>query len=332
MRIVVRLAFIFLLPIVAAVASYTLITRTILEAKDPSANEIVLVEVASGMGLTEIAKLLETKGILEHWWSLDVMGRLKGGATKILAGEYELKASMTPSDLLKKLVSGEVFKRKVTIREGVTIWEIGKFLEDAGILSKVDFEAALVDENLLRTAGIGAKSFEGYLFPETYLFSRPVSAQRIIWTMMDQGEKHWPPEFTDRADQLQLTRHQIITLASIIEKESGNFEEQPIISSVFHNRLKEGMKLQADPTVIYGIPNFDGNLTKAHLETPTPYNTYVNYGLPPGPICNPGARAIQAALYPQETDFLYFVGNGEGAHIFSTTLKDHNEAVNKFQR
>jgi UPF0755 protein len=150
--------------------------------------------------------------------------------------------------------------------------------------------------------------------------------------MLEQAEDKWLPEYSQRADEQQRTRHEILTLASIIEKESGNFEEQPIISSVFYNRLKEGMRLQSDPTVIYGIANFDGNLTRAHLETPGPYNTYMNFGFPPGPICNPGATAIHAALYPQETEYLYFVGDGQGHHIFSTNLKDHNDAVNKYQR
>jgi UPF0755 protein len=129
-----------------------------------------------------------------------------------------------------------------------------------------------------------------------------------------------------------MTKHQILTLASIIEKESGNAEEQPIVASVFHNRLKKGMRLQSDPTVIYGIPNFNGNITKADLQTPTPYNTYVIAGLPPGPIANPGLTAIKAALYPAETNYFYFVGNGKGKHIFSENLDRHNQAVNVFQR
>ena len=149
--------------------------------------------------------------------------------------------------------------------------------------------------------------------------------------MLEEGDKHWPSEFSDRANEINLSRHEITTLASIIEKESGNAEEQPLISSVFHNRLSNGMRLESDPTVIYGIKDFNGNLTRQDLHTPHPYNTYTNFGLPPGPICNPGETAIRASLYPKESPYLFFVANGKGSHVFSTTLQEHNEAVAKYQ-
>ena len=149
--------------------------------------------------------------------------------------------------------------------------------------------------------------------------------------MLEEGEKRWIPEFTERADLLRMSRHEVLTFASIVEKESGNTSEQPLVSSVFHNRLQQGMRLQSDPTVIYGVPNFDGNLTKAHLETVTPYNTYTNPGLPPGPIANPGESAIRATLFPAQTNFLFFVADGKGGHVFSTTLAEHNEAVRRYQ-
>jgi UPF0755 protein len=150
--------------------------------------------------------------------------------------------------------------------------------------------------------------------------------------MRGQLDKAWNESWNLRLLELQLTKHQIITLASIIEKESGKIEELPYVSSVFHNRLNRSMRLQSDPTVIYGIPNFNGNLTKTDLQTPTPYNTYIISGLPPGPIASPGLNAIKAALYPASSNYLFFVGNGEGEHVFSETLEDHNEAVNRFQR
>jgi UPF0755 protein len=184
----------------------------------------------------------------------------------------------------------------------------------------------------LKELGIAGTSLEGYLFPDTYQFPRNTSAKKIVVAMNDQLQKRWLPEWDDRLKQLSMTKHQALTLASIIEKESGGVAEQPVISSVFHNRLKKGMKLQADPTVIYGIPNFNGNITKEDLQTPTPYNTYVITGLPPGPIANPGVSAIKAALYPVTTNYLYFVANGQGGHIFSETLDDHNELVNAYQK
>jgi UPF0755 protein len=150
--------------------------------------------------------------------------------------------------------------------------------------------------------------------------------------MAEQLNKVWDPAWNQKLQELQLSKHQLLTLASIIEKESGKVDEQPLIASVFYNRLRSGMRLQSDPTVIYGIPNFNGNITRADLDTPTPYNTYTIDGLPPGPICNPGLTAIQAALNPASTNYLYFVGNGQGRHVFSENLDDHNRAVNEFQR
>jgi UPF0755 protein len=150
--------------------------------------------------------------------------------------------------------------------------------------------------------------------------------------MHEQLQRRWPVEWDARAAALGMSKHQIVTLASIIEKESGNFDEQPVIASVFHNRLRLNMRLQADPTVIYGIKDFNGNITKRDLQTETPYNTYVISGLPPGPIANPGISAIKSALYPAETKYLYFVGNGDGRHVFSESLDQHNDAVNRFQR
>jgi UPF0755 protein len=218
------------------------------------------------------------------------------------------------------------------VKEGASIWEIGQLLQQVGILPRAEFEAILTDPAALKDAGIEGASFEGYLFPETYQFPRNTRPQKIVSTMVEQLDKIWKPEWNARLTELGMTKHQILTLASIIEKETGSADEQPLISSVFHNRLKKKMKLQADPTVIYGIPNFNGNLTKEDLGTPTPYNTYVIEGLPPGPIANPGKKAIEAALYPANTEYLYFVADGQGKHIFSENLENHNQAVNDYQK
>jgi UPF0755 protein len=290
-----------------------------------------LVEIENNKSFREICRKIQSEGVLRHWWVLEVLARLKKSDTAVNAGEYELSPSMLPAEILKKLVAGEVFKRKVTVREGLSVWEIGALTAEAGLVSKEDFDKGVADPKFLAIAGLNAQSFEGYLFPETYFFSRPITVKTIIFAMIEQGEKNWPAEYTARADELNFTRHEILTLASIIEKESGNIDEQPTISSVLHNRLAQGMKLQVDPTVIYGIKNFNGNLTKQDLQTPTPYNTYVNFGLPPGPIANPGATAIKAALYPAETSYLFFVADGQGRHVFSSTLQEHNEAVRRYQ-
>ncbi len=324
--------FVFLfIPIAAAVGTYIFLKSNFLIPADPENKNVVLFEIPSGHSFKQICYDLETKGLVKKWWTLSLLSRFGGNDTKIKAGEYELSPSMKPREILSKLLSGEVFKRSILVREGLSIWDIGKLVEEAGLITAEEFNKGVMDRGLLTTAGIKSESFEGYLFPETYYFSRPITAKEIIWKMLEEGEQHWNPEYTDRANELNLSRHEIITLASIIEKESGNAEEQPNISSVFHNRLGQGMRLQSDPTVIYGIKDFNGNLTKADLSNPHAYNTYVNFGLPPGPICNPGASAIKAALYPADTNYLFFVGNGAGSHVFSSSLAEHNQAVVKYQ-
>lgn len=279
-----------------------------------------------------IAEDLQKEGLIRSHWSIVAFAKFRGQDTSIMAGEYELSPSMLPSEILEKMASGKMFLRKITLKEGASMWEIGPALEQQGILSRVDFEKLLKDSELLAELGIAGVSLEGYLFPETYQFPNKTPAKRIVLAMHEQLQKRWLPEWDARLKELAMTKHQLLTLASIIEKESGSPGEQPIISSVFHNRLKKGMKLQADPTVIYGIPNFNGNITKEDLQNPTPYNTYVIDGLPPGPIANPGLSAIKAALFPATTNFLYFVANRQGGHIFSETLEAHNDSVNTYQK
>lgn len=329
----IRIGVILGAPILAALITYLILNRIFFMPANRNATETIRIEVAQGKSLREIADDLKEKGILRYSMSLRIISRLQKADTRITAGEYELSPSMTPREVLKKLSSGEVFKRKILIKEGMNVWEIADAVEQAGLITKQEFTTSVTDRGLLQKAGLPAtaKSFEGYLFPETYFFSRPINGEKIIWTMLEEGEKHWPEQFSIQSDVLQMTRHDILTLASIIEKETGDADEMPIIASVFHNRLKQGMRLQSDPTVIYGMPNFNGNLTRADLETPSPYNTYSNFGLPPGPIGNPGEKAIRAALYPRDTAYLYFVANGKGSHIFSTNLKEHNEAVQMYQ-
>ena len=324
-----------MVPAAIGYGTYFLVERAFFSPIDKNDSKAILFQIAPGSSFKLICNNLESEGLVKYGWSLDIISRLKKVDKQIHAGEYELNKAMRPTEILNTLVSGKIYERKVTVKEGASVWEIGQLLEDVGLITKAEFNAAIVDPDLLRQAGIPeeSRSFEGYLFPETYKFSRPIDAKRVIWTMLKEGIDRWSEDFTVRADELKMTRHEILTLASIIEKESGvEISEQPIISSVFHNRLKLGMKLQADPTVIYGVPNFDGRLTRAHLETPTPYNTYTNFGLPPGPIANAGITAIRAALYPEQTNYLYFVSNNQGSHIFSENLENHNKAVAEYQR
>lgn len=320
------------IPLVVVYVTYSQLNHYFFDAMDPEQTQSVLIDATPPKTFKEIALDLESKGIIRSNLAFRILAQGQGKDTMIKGGEYELSPSMTPPQILDKMVRGDMFNRRVTVKEGMNLSEIASAIEQAGIISKVAFEATSRDEQLLRDEGIDATSFEGYLYPETYQFPRNTSPVKIIKAMREQLTKRWLPEWTQRAQILDMTLHQVLTLASIIEKESGNFEEQPVISSVFHNRLKKGMRLQADPTVIYGIPNFNGNITKKDLTTPSPYNTYVINGLPPGPIASPGINAIRSTLYPTDTNFLYFVGNGDGRHIFSETLDQHVNAVNQYQK
>jgi UPF0755 protein len=319
-------------PLAIVVATVLVLRTAFMSSVNPPGSPVTLFEVANGKTTRDICTDLQKAGLIKYDWAFCFLARLKGADTNISAGEYELSPSMPPLEILNKLARHEVFERKVTIKEGSSLKEIGPLLEAAGIVTAEEFNKELSSSELLSRLGIENNSFEGYLFPETYHFSRPITAYKVVMTMFEQGEKRWSPEFSDQLEILGMNRHKLLTMASIVETESGNVQEQPLISAVFHNRLKVGMKLQADPTVIYGLPDFDGNLTRDDLQSPSPYNTYVNYGLPPGPICNPGLSAIKAALYPADTPYLYFVADGNGNHIFSKTLEEHNQAVNFYQR
>lgn len=330
-QILFRLLVYLSIPVALGILTFIYVRSILVSAVDPTDEKIVIFEVPPETSFKQVAQSLYEKDLINSKWGLTALARFDGSDKKIVAGEFELTKSMSVLDILKRLASGDVIKRKIVFKEGASIRELGKLLEDAGLLTKNEFDPSLYDRSLLTEAGLTSDSFEGYLFPNTYTFSRPVTARKIIWTMMEEGDNRWKPDFTDRADQLSLSRHEVLTLASIIEKESGNFDEQPLISSVFHNRLKENMRLQSDPTVIYGIPDFNGNLTREDLDLPTPYNTYTRHGLPPGPICNPGETAIKAALYPAPTQYLYFVADGKGTHAFAATLVDHNRNVQKYQ-
>lgn len=301
---------------------------------DPTQVRRVLVEIPEKTSARQIAEDLERQGLIRTWWALYALARFTGKDRSFSAGEFELSNDMNVPQVLDRIVNGPTFKRRVLIREGTKVNEIAPLFEEAGIVSKHVLDAAFNDAALRTQLGLPpeATSFEGYLFPETYFFSRPITANSIITRLVNEGQKKWTKDWEAARTQLGLSKHEATTLASIIEKESGVVDEQPRIASVFYNRMALGMRLQSDPTVIYGVPNFDGNLTRLHLTTPTPYNTYVISGLPPGPIANPGTSSLQATLFPEKTSFLYFVADGTGRHIFSSSLAEHNQAVNKYQR
>lgn len=291
----------------------------------------VVINIPAGQSLRATTEALYRSKIITNPFKFNMVARLKGYAKQLKAGEYDLAASMPPIKILEKLVKGDVKLYKLTVPEGFNIYQIAELVAQAGFAEKADFIETATDAAFAREHGITAETFEGYLYPETYYFPKKVSAKTIVSSMVKRFWLVFKPEWQERSKQLGLSIHQVVTLASIIEKETGASFERPLISSVFHNRLKKKMRLESDPTVIYGLENFNGNLNRKHLETLTPYNTYKISGLPPGPISNPGKKSLEAALYPADTEYIYFVSKKNDTHQFSTNLNDHNQAVRKYQ-
>ena len=300
-------------------------------ASDADASPAIMT-IPSGQGLDAIAQRLHQANLIKYPFKYKLIVMLRGETKKLKAGEYLLAASMTPLEIADKIVSGDVHLYKLTVPEGYNLHQIAVRVALAGLASEDAFYKVATDPTAVRQHNINANTFEGYLFPETYYFPPKSTPSQIITKMAEQFQVVFTAKMKQRAQEMNLSVHQVVTLASIIEKETGMPEERAIISSVFHNRLKKRMRLESDPTVIYGIKAFDGNLTRKHLKTPTPYNTYVIKGLPPGPIANPGREAIRAALYPADTRFLFFVSKNDRTHYFSANLKSHNRAVRKYQK
>lgn len=291
----------------------------------------IIFKISSGQNFNKIVDTLFRQNLISSKMKFKLIARIKKSDRKLIAGEYELSTAMTPNAILKRLTDGSVRLHRLSIPEGFNIHQIAENVEAAGFSDKQSFISTATDEEFVRRMDISASTLEGFLFPDTYYFSNDVSPQQIIAAMLARFHEVFLPEWKVRTKEMGFSVNEVMTLASIIEKETGVASERPIISSVFHNRLKRKMRLATDPTVIYGIKNFNGNITKKDLRTYTPYNTYLITGLPPGPIANPGSESIKAALYPADTKYLYFVSKRDKTHYFSSTLAEHNRAVRKYQ-
>lgn len=263
-----------------------------------------------------------------------LLAHLMGVANSLKAGEYIFAGAKSPYAVLRELDKGSMVQRPITIREGASLVEIAKLLGDGGWLNPDHFLELTRDPEFISELGLTVESLEGYLFPDTYFLERGGhNATSIIRVMVAQMRKVLIETGADQGKPgAGLDVHEVLTLASIVEKETGMALERPLIARVFLNRLRKRMKLQTDPTVIYGIKNFDGNLTRRHLREHTPYNTYVIRGLPPGPISSPGRAAIRAIMEPASGSYYYFVSKNDGSHYFSRSLSEHNRAVNKYQK
>jgi len=300
-------------------------------AENSGQAQIVLID--KGMSLREVATVLEEKGIIKNRTFFILWARLTGYDNTIKFGEYNLSPAMSPAGIFNILTKGIIVTHPITFPEGFTAEQIGDSLERNEYIKveKSAFLSLVHDPDVMERYCISGESLEGYLYPDTYHFSRMQSAESIVDAMISRFNEVISP-YKERIGETGMTLKEVVTIASIVEKETGTAEERPIIASVFLNRLKRGMRLDSDPTVIYGIKDFNGNLTRDDLRTHNPYNTYVIRGLPPGPICNPGIESIRAVIYPADTEYLYFVSKNDGSHYFSRTLEEHNRNVMTYQK
>lgn len=287
--------------------------------------------VREGEGFRQIGKRLKEEGIIRSYGEFVILGVLTEAVNKLKVGEYDFSRELSPRAVLAKLIQGDSLKYQVTVPEGYSFYDVAGLLEEYGLTDAQTFLAKGRDRTLLVELGIQSSSVEGYLFPDTYLLTRGLTEEHIIRLMVGRFKAIFSNQYGERARALNLSVHELVTLASLIEREAAVEEEMALISAVFHNRLKAGIKLQSDPTAVYGLASFSPPITRAHLKRESRYNTYYVEGLPAGPIANPGEKALKAALYPAKVNYLYFVAKNDGTHAFSATLAQHNSSVARYR-
>ncbi len=300
-----------------------------------SPQERILYEIERGKGAKSLAEHFKEEGILQKKMAFLLGHSLFYSQKTIKAGEYVFDLPLSIQKILHIITSGKILLHAATIPEGLTRMEIADHLESIGFSERQAFMKASEDTTPISDFDSEARDLEGYLFPETYFFPKGITPDKIVSSMTTQFKDTFSEEWTRRSDELGLTIREIVILASLIEKETSLPDERPLVSAVFHNRLKMQMKLDCDPTIIYALKQdgqFKDRLRTKDLRLDSPYNTYLYRGLPPGPIANPGKDSIAAALYPADKDFLFFVSKNDGSHHFSRSFREHQNAVNKFQR
>ena len=297
----------------------------------PTGNKSIEVEIPEGTTFKQVLDIFSHEGLIRDKNILLFLGRISGVDRRIRAGYYSIKGPVSPFDVFEMLREGRIIEYEITILEGDSLLEIGEKLLQKGIISREDFKELSSDKDFLCKHDIDAPTFEGYLFPDTYKIPKGMDAKEVIGMMINRMRKKFTPDLCERASEIGLSEREVLTLASIIEKESITDQERFLISAVFHNRLKKGIPLQADPTAIYGIKSSKEGVTATDLQRKTKYNTYFIKGLPPGPIASPGIKSIKAALYPADVPYLYFVSNNDGTHQFSVTEEEHMAAVKSYR-
>lgn len=294
--------------------------------------ESVVVQIPRGADVRQIGDILAGAGLVRRDFRFVLVTRALGVGNHLPAGEFELKAGQSPVQVIRQLAMAKPLQHSVTIPEGLRASEVADIFARDGWCNHERFVDRVRDPAFIQSLKIkGVESLEGYLYPDTYFLVRGHQTEEsLIRMMVSRFQQVFGRQIKDYKGGLK--QHELVILASIVEKETGNPGERSVIAAVFLNRLRRGMRLQSDPTVIYGLKDFSGNLTRKDLKISTPYNTYVIDGLPAGPICNPGGEALYAVLHPASEKYLYFVSKNDGSHYFSKTLREHNQAVNKYQK
>lgn len=319
--------------VLAAGASWWLHNRMVTPFRGFS-TEDVFVQFPPGTSVAGMADRLADAGVVVDPLTFRAAARLSGNERRLQAGEYRFTVPATTFDILERLVRGDVFTQPVTFREGLTIREMATIFEGTGIGTAGEFVAAAQRAELVRDLDSRATDLEGYLFPSTYTLARNDGAAVLVEAMVRSFERAFDPELRALAADAGMSVREVVTLASVVERETGMAEERPMVAAVFLNRLRIGMPLQTDPTVIYAMMlsgRWNGNITRNDLQMDHPYNTYRNSGLPPGPIAAPGRASLEAVLRPADVPYLYFVSRNDGSHVFATSLAEHNRNVREWQ-
>lgn len=298
------------------------------------AGEEVFVDLPSGIGVSAIGERLTEAGVVPDPWTFRLAARLAGVDRKLQAGEYRFAEPATPGDIAARVARGDVYTHPITFPEGLTAAEMADIFGKSGLGTSAEFRAASRETSLIADLDPDAESLEGYLFPSTYALARRAGATATVQAMVTEFNHAFDTQLRMDAAARSMTPRDVVTLASIIEKETARPEERPLVSAVYQNRLKIGMPLQCDPTVIYAMMlagTWNGNIRRTDLQMDSPYNTYRHPGLPPGPIASPGKSSLEAAVHPAAVAYLYFVSRNDGTHVFATTLEEHNRNVARYQ-
>ena len=332
MKRIARWLLLIVLVVLGAVAARIFVAETRPYKGYAEAEQFV--DIPPGSGPASIGRRLADSGIIRDTIGFRFELARSGAGRRLQAGEYRFDRAMTINEVVEKIARGDVYLQPITFREGLTIRDMAGLFESKGFGPAAEFIAAASAGDLIRAIDPAARDLEGYLFPDTYAMPRHGTAAQLVSRMVTGFEKALTPELRAQATARGLSVRELVTLASIVEKETGKSEERPLVAAVDANRLKIRMPLQCDPTVIYALQRanrYDGNLTHENMQFDSPYNTYRYPGLPPGPIAAPGRASLEAAAHPADAPYLYFVGRGDGGHAFASTLDEHNHNVFEFQ-